>query len=47
LTVGQLEAALGYYSEYRAEVEEWIARNRAVAEEAEAAWRRRQALTAE
>ena len=47
LTVGQLEAALGYYSEYRAEVEEWIARNRAVGEEAEAAWRLRQALTAE
>ena len=40
---GLVGAAAGYYADYRDEVDEWIARNAAVAEEAEAAWRRRQA----
>ena len=46
LTTGQVEAALGYYAEYRPQVDDWIARNRALAEEAEASWRRRQSLGA-
>ena len=40
---GLVGAAVGYYADYRDEVDEWIARNTATAEEAEAAWRRRQA----
>jgi len=40
---GLVGAAVGYYADYRDEVDEWIARNTAIAEEAEAAWRRRQA----
>jgi len=40
---GLVGAAVGYYADYRDEVDEWIARNAAMAEEAEAAWRRRQA----
>jgi uncharacterized protein (DUF433 family) len=36
-------AAVGYYADHPAEIEAWIARNSAMAEEAEAAWRRRQA----
>ena len=34
-------AALGYYADYRDEVDAWIDRNAAEAEEAEASWRRR------
>ena len=40
---GLVGAAVGYYADYRDEVDEWIGRNAAMAEEAEAAWRRRQA----
>jgi uncharacterized protein (DUF433 family) len=40
---GLVGAAVGYYADYRDEVDEWIARNTAMAEEAEATWRRRQA----
>ena len=39
-----VEAALGYYAEYRDEVDEWIERNDESMAEAEAARRRRQAL---
>jgi len=45
LSHGLVEAAIGYFADYRAEIDEWIERNRRQAEEAEAAWRRRQALT--
>jgi len=44
IPVGVVDGALGYYSEFREEINEWIDHNRADAEEAEAAWRRRQAL---
>jgi uncharacterized protein (DUF433 family) len=40
---GLVGAAVGYYADYRDEIDEWIARNTAAATEAEAAWRRRQA----
>jgi uncharacterized protein (DUF433 family) len=40
---GLVGAAVGYYAEYREEVDAWIERNTVMAEEAEAAWRRRQA----
>jgi uncharacterized protein (DUF433 family) len=43
ISPGLVGAAVGYYADYRDEVEEWIDRNNAMAEEAEAAWRRRQA----
>jgi uncharacterized protein (DUF433 family) len=40
---GLVGAAVAYYADYRDEVEGWIERNVAEAEEAEEAWRRRQA----
>jgi hypothetical protein len=43
VSAGLVGAAVGYYADYRDEVGEWIARNAAIAEEAEAAWRRRKA----
>jgi predicted transcriptional regulator len=36
-------AALDYYVGYRDEVDQWIERNAAMAEEAEASWRQRRA----
>jgi hypothetical protein len=45
LPVGPVKIAIGYYADNRAEIDGWIARNGAVAEQAEAAWRRRQAVT--
>lgn len=44
LPLGLVEAALGYYGEYRAEIDGWIERNEALMGEAETAWRRRRAL---
>ena len=44
LPLGLVEAALGYYGEYRPEIEDWIERNDALAAEAEVFWRRRRAL---
>jgi uncharacterized protein (DUF433 family) len=44
LPVGLVQAAIGYYADNRAEIDGWIAHNAAVAEEAEAAWQRRQAV---
>lgn len=41
-----IDAALGYYADYRKEIDDWIARNDSLMTEAEAAWRRRQALGA-
>ncbi len=40
----QIRAAVGYYAEYRDEIDERIRRNAELAEEAEAAWLREQAL---
>jgi hypothetical protein len=40
-----VDAAVGYYADYPEEIEARIESNRRAAEEAEAAWRRRQALT--
>ncbi len=45
LSPGLVDTAIGYYAEHRAEIDEWIERNRRQAEEAEAAWRKRQALS--
>ena len=41
----QVETALSYYAEHQAEVDDWLERHHRLAEEAEAAWHRRQALT--
>jgi len=35
-------AAVGYYADYRDEIDAWIEDNAAMAREAEEAWRRRQ-----
>ena len=43
ISPGLVGAAIDYYADYRDEVESWIDRNAAMAEEAEAAWRQRQA----
>jgi len=39
-----VRAAVGYYADYTEEIDAWIDSNDRAAEEAEAAWRRRQAL---
>jgi len=44
LPVGLVEAAIGYYADHRGEIDSWIDSNRRLADEAEAAWRRRQAV---
>jgi hypothetical protein len=44
LAPAQLSAALGYYADYRAEIDAWIAQADAEASQTEAAWRRRQQL---
>ena len=41
-----VRSAVSYYAAYPAEIDEWIARNDAEAEVAEAAWRREQAALA-
>jgi len=46
LPVGLVNVALGYYADHQAKIDEWIGENRRVGEEAEAAWRRREALSA-
>jgi len=46
LPVGLVNVALGYYADHQAEIDEWIGENRRVGEEAEAARRRREALSA-
>ena len=45
LPLGLVEAALGYYAEYRQETDDWIERNDTLMADAEAAWRRRRALS--
>jgi uncharacterized protein (DUF433 family) len=42
LSPGLVGAAVGYYADYKDEIDEWIDRNATMAEEAEATWRRRQ-----
>ena len=42
----QIDAALDYYADFTAEIDEEIAMNVAAADELEAAWRRRQGLLA-
>lgn len=44
LPVGLVQAAISYYADHRGEIDDWIARNAAIAEQAEAAWRRQQAM---
>ena len=44
LPVRLVNAAVGYYADYREEIEDRIESNRKAAEEGEAAWRRRQAI---
>jgi hypothetical protein len=44
LSLGLVEAAIGYYAEYQDEIDGWIERSDALTTEAEAAWRRRRAL---
>lgn len=46
LTPRQVDAALDYYADYQGEIDDRIAANMAAADEAEAAWRRRQGLLA-
>jgi hypothetical protein len=46
LTPSQVGAALDYYADFASEIDGEIATNLAVADEAEAAWRRRQSLLA-
>lgn len=41
---GLVEAAVGYYADYKDEVGEFLGRNAAMAHDAEVAWRRRQAV---
>jgi hypothetical protein len=41
LELFQVEVAVGYYADYREEVDEWIDRVQREAAEAESAWRRR------
>ncbi len=42
----QIRTVLGYYAEYRTEIDDWIQRVDDYADAAEAAWRREQALLA-
>ena len=39
-----VEACVGYYADYQDEIDDWIARKREAAEQAETSWRRRQEL---
>ena len=41
-----VRAAVRYYADYQAEIDEWIERTHAIAEREEAAWRREQAILA-
>jgi uncharacterized protein (DUF433 family) len=43
ISPGLVGAAVGYYADYRDEVDTWIERSSAMARDAEEAWRRRQA----
>jgi uncharacterized protein (DUF433 family) len=47
ISPGLVNAAVGYYADYKDEVDAWIERNAAMAKEAEEAWRRRQAALRE
>lgn len=41
---GLVEVAIGYYADHRTEIDSWIDTNRRLLDEAEAGWRRRQAI---
>lgn len=43
LSPGLVGAAVGYYADYRGEIDDWIRRSKTTAQEREEAWRRRQA----
>ncbi|HKA10259.1 MAG TPA: hypothetical protein VKI99_07300 [Candidatus Dormibacteraeota bacterium] len=45
LPVGLVNVAVGYYADHKAEIDGWMEQNRRMGEEAEAAWRRREALS--
>jgi uncharacterized protein (DUF433 family) len=42
----RVQACLRYYADYRDEIDDWIARRRAIAEREEANWRRQQEILA-
>ncbi len=44
ITPHDVKVAIGYYAEHHDEIDEWISRNDEMAEEAEASWRREQAI---
>ncbi|MBA2461505.1 MAG: hypothetical protein H0V45_07045 [Actinobacteria bacterium] len=44
--LGHVEACVGYYVEYKDEIDEWTAREQEAAEQAETAWRRSHELFA-
>ena len=44
LPLAHVEACVDYYVAYQDEIDEWIAREREAAEQAEISWRRRQAI---
>lgn len=46
LTQRDIEAALNYWADHRAEIDEVVARHRAAQDDALAAWERREALSA-
>lgn len=46
LPLSHVDACIAYYLDYQDEVDEWIAREREAAEQAEISWRRRQEIFA-
>ena len=46
LPVSHIRAAIGYYAEYRDEIDAWVERNNSLAERLEAEWRAAQAARA-
>ena len=46
LSESHVEACVAYYVAYQAEIDEWVAREHEVAEQAELSWRRRQDIFA-
>jgi len=45
LPIGLVNAAVGYYADHAGEIDEWLDRNQALADEAEASARRRRAVS--
>jgi len=44
LPIGLVNAAVGYYADHASEIDEWLQRNQAIADEAEASAHRRRAI---